>query len=782
MMPTTRESRNRWTPSALAGLQALIAGTGAAGAPVVDNWPSVAGAPASDVSASAVSGWYAVAETEGDTVELRDARGTLIKRLTREDLSATLGWMSLSTDSDGPSAVALSDSGRLLFIAMHDDQPAPDGFGGDAILRYDTVLDTIAVFTRTELSDTTTPAGHAGVSMAHFRGTLYVGTDGNGLQVHAAGKDATFSILPQTVGLAGSSRGLAVDRDRDLLYAAFDSVLHRASITSGTPSFSNVGSFTADARGITIATTHGSYVAGELFAGLDNGPAGSIVRVPALQAIGLQGFAPIAYTSAHEPVLDLSATACGRLLLGTTDGAKIITDDADSRLGFEEWLRDEFAQVAAFGRGLISPDGEPAGWVIDADVTVGATRFHPASPDGAAWVVLLLLMDDHLNDTADAQDLVHSILRRYAGLAADGIAPRRNADGIYKHWLNPFTGDTQPGWLDEYATLSTMKIVLAADRAKRFYPGDTGIVEAADAIIDGISGWDRYLEPGTDALFFQGASAGGPQGGAASGFHEGILFIEQAEAFGDDNGAFARWLDRNRWPSASFATGLSVTTNAAGVHLPAFVSLYSHLVQGPFRDDASWTTHIDHLLGSHGAWTDDAGPRYMTVFSAGDSGPAYGGYQADSLSDHPGDITAFPSLMAFSADGRTAPAIAAYHAYRRGARQLFESNATILYRRSEQTVGFAAPTAGLPDVALGALGIAELIEPGAVEAVLAGEYGQARCPADLATPFGVLDLADIGAFVGAFVANEAIADLDQNGVFDLADISEFVASFVNGCP
>jgi len=55
--------------------------------------------------------------------------------------------------------------------------------------------------------------------------------------------------------------------------------------------------------------------------------------------------------------------------------------------------------------------------------------------------------------------------------------------------------------------------------------------------------------------------------------------------------------------------------------------------------------------------------------------------------------------------------------------------------------------------------------------------------ADLAEPFGVLDLADIGAFTSAFLAGDDAADLAEPfGVLDLADISAFVAAFTGGCP
>jgi hypothetical protein len=57
------------------------------------------------------------------------------------------------------------------------------------------------------------------------------------------------------------------------------------------------------------------------------------------------------------------------------------------------------------------------------------------------------------------------------------------------------------------------------------------------------------------------------------------------------------------------------------------------------------------------------------------------------------------------------------------------------------------------------------------------------CPADLAEPFGVLDLADIQAFVSAFLGSDSAADLAAPfGVFDLADLGAFVTAFAAGCP
>jgi hypothetical protein len=55
--------------------------------------------------------------------------------------------------------------------------------------------------------------------------------------------------------------------------------------------------------------------------------------------------------------------------------------------------------------------------------------------------------------------------------------------------------------------------------------------------------------------------------------------------------------------------------------------------------------------------------------------------------------------------------------------------------------------------------------------------------ADQAAPVGVLDLADVQAFIGAFTTGDALADIaEPAGVLDLADVQAFVGAFIAGCP
>lgn len=760
---------------------AMLWAAPAAAAPVTEPWGG--GTDRADVvGAAALSGWYATGETADDTVEIRDVRRTLVRRITRDEILALAPWMTLDSGGDGPAALAWTDSGRSLFIVVADAAPSTDGLGSDVVLRYDTTTEQLTRFARAEIGDGT--AG--GLGAMHFRGTLWVATQAGTVRMYNAGRNDLAGSLRYAWSMPGGAiaRGLDAARGLDLAFVVSDTMLYRVDLTHQFASAVAVGPVS---RGTGVAYSNhygtasldGVFVAEAGGAGVD----ARVLWVPWFQAAGLIGYNPIAYMASGDDLRDIAATACGRLLLGTDAGGRSVRDSEDTRLGYEDWVRDEFDQVVAFARGLVGADGRPAGWVTDADTAAGATRFHPPSPDGAAWVVMLQIAKDFVDGGDGSRPIVRDVLRRYAGLMPDGIAPGVTADGIMRHWYNPWTGGAAPGWDPEYATLSTMLLVAAADRARRFYGHDAEIVAAADTIIGRVRNWDAYIQPGSEALYLRAAAGGGPDFGSAGGpFYEGVMFVEQAAVYGSSDAELAHWLDRTVLPQATFVPGQPVTTNVPGGHLPAFVTLYPWIAQDPFRNDPAWRTHTRNLLASHGAWTDDNEPRFMTVFSAGTTRGDWGGYHADSLSDHPGDVTTFPSLMGFSSLGLTAPSVGAYHAYRLGARQRFSTGAEILYRRSEVDPAYTPGDAGLPDVVVGALGLAELLRPGTADAVLAVAYRPA-CPADLAPPAGVLNFFDVSAFLSAFSARESSADLvGPFGQHDFFDVAAYLSRFNAGCP
>lgn len=85
----------------------------------------------------------------------------------------------------------------------------------------------------------------------------------------------------------------------------------------------------------------------------------------------------------------------------------------------------------------------------------------------------------------------------------------------------------------------------------------------------------------------------------------------------------------------------------------------------------------------------------------------------------------------------------------------------------------------VPPLAFGEMLVARVAQTGA----LSVDIPVGGCnPADLAPPFGVLDLADINQFAAAFLGGNPLADLTGDGLLDLQDINLFVSSFLGGCP
>lgn len=758
----------------------LLAASIATASPTIGSFPVEGPDDTVSVAAASVSGWYAAADAYEDSIEIRDIRGTLLHTITRAQIQALLPWMTLTGGPDGPAALAFSDTGRSLFILVTDSATPGDGQGSDAVLRFDAPSGQLSVFARLNVTANESSFEHP--ALLHFKGRLYVGTP-NGVTTYTAGPNTQSGGLLGTSALPDGAavRGLSIDRDNSRIYAASTTNLYRSPTTS--LSWTTIGSIGgspgaeiraltwADHFGNTSGASRGLYV-------LRDQPAGAlphdILFIAAAQAQGTQPLAPIQYYSSNQILHDLAASADGRILIAADEDALTITESTDNRLSFDDWILDEFRQHVTLARGLISPDGEPSGWVIDGDVPPSASRFHPASPDAAAWTVLMLIAANRVDNDQNAQSQVRTVLQRYAGLAPTGPAPLRNTDGIMIHWIEPSNGQIKSGWGDGYATLSTMKIVAAAARAMHAFPNDPAIVRAASRLIFNTRNWASYTpsQPvnGVDGLYYNGQAAGGPVSTSRSSpYNEGILFVEQAGVYGGANGltAYNRWMNRALWPSATYLTGRPVTGDSPGNFQAAFLNVYPMLLSADYRHSTSWQTQVQNHRWSHAAWTDDNGPQYYTVFSAGTT-PS--GYNADNLSNggHASDITTFTSLIALGAQNSgvnpLAEVVAGYHAYRKGARQTFKTGASLLYRRSNTDRTFTPNSAGLPDVTIGGLGLAETLSPGFVNEYLAIPYpALEQCPVDINAD-GVVNEEDLYALL------QAPQDLSGNGVTDLADI------------
>jgi hypothetical protein len=58
----------------------------------------------------------------------------------------------------------------------------------------------------------------------------------------------------------------------------------------------------------------------------------------------------------------------------------------------------------------------------------------------------------------------------------------------------------------------------------------------------------------------------------------------------------------------------------------------------------------------------------------------------------------------------------------------------------------------------------------------------ARCAADLAEPYGVLNFFDISRFIAAFTEGEFVADFTNDGQYNFFDVSAFLGAYSTGCP
>src|SRR5882724_916237 len=186
-------------------------------APVLNSWPVTGPNDSAAVGAARLSGIYVVGNSYQDNVEIRDIRQNLWRTISPAEIQALLPWMSFSGGPDGPTAVAVSDSGRQVFILVFDDLPAPDGGPSDGVILYDTYDNKLSLFARVNLFD----RGDVFPLLAarHFKGKLYVGTASDGIRVFSAGINDTTGTLLETAPLPGGSpiRGLAIDPDQNLL-------------------------------------------------------------------------------------------------------------------------------------------------------------------------------------------------------------------------------------------------------------------------------------------------------------------------------------------------------------------------------------------------------------------------------------------------------------------------------------------------------------------------------------------------------------------------------------
>ena len=91
------------------------------------------------------------------------------------------------------------------------------------------------------------------------------------------------------------------------------------------------------------------------------------------------------------------------------------------------------------------------------------------------------------------------------------------------------------------------------------------------------------------------------------------------------------------------------------------------------------------------------------------------------------------------------------------------------------------PVDGFPGNPLAASGLASDHRPVLADFIL--PLADVSCPADLAAPFGVLNIFDIQTYIGLYNTQDAAADLAAPfGVFNIFDIQTYIGLYNQGCP
>ena len=633
------------------------------------DWTSFA--DATHAAAAQYSGLYAIGNTNIVITDINEQ---------------TVGTTSVSSIN----GMAFTASGRQLFISTPTSVQA---FNVGTGAQRDFV---------TGLS-----LGSGKTGIAHFKGELFVGTTSGEIRRYDAQLDDATGSYNNSINFTGSDtgepvRGIAVDIQDEMLYVASPSNLY--SLNPSNSVMTQITSLSG-IEAISFGRTYGSNGQGGLVILQETGAKRYLHLVPTadLQAGGAVTPNPYYETSSSLP--DLGMTACGRILAAGTSPC-MLSDTNDTRMGFMDWVADEFQQNVLAAKSLCWQDsGNLTGMVNNTVKKLGSNRGVVGSPDAAYWVVNQLLMSDEINGDTEAQDMVREIIKRYATLEV-------NSDGQWYHWYNVDTGDLHTWEFPdpETSAYSTMKAVHMAIRAKKYYPGDTEIVDAANTII--VREFGSFASPADN----QGPVIGGHRPKPYQELHLYSELMAATEPM-NENAYLDYWRYRDNHPyDYELPDEPIVKTAMAG-----FWRMYDQATIAHCRESSEWKQEFKNFYALFAGWTDDNTPEHLTAFSAG-STPS--GYSSDKYNNHPDTVNSFGTVMGFGLHGDTVPVVGAYFAYRDGRRQDMEGSASyagasMLTRISYEQPSWLLASISPTDHQYGSYALGELLSPGSIDRTIA---------------------------------------------------------------
>ncbi|MBK1792209.1 Ig-like domain-containing protein [Persicirhabdus sediminis] len=721
---------------------------------VVKSWANeLAGA---DLVASAEAvGMYAVASRESGQLEIRDIRGAVQREVTSEQIRVLMPWADLRGNDFGINSMAFSMSGRLLYIGICANEESSLGNANekDAILRFNYNTNELTLFARTNFA----ADANTKLEMQHYFGELYVGTS-EGINVYSAhSSDKSVTVPSRRYPFGGQAVqrcSISLDSHGEKLYAVVNDSLYQLDVAvdfelnyEGVATYLHKpdGEFKyladiADVDSMSFARSYGGEGNDGLYLLQNQGAGNSMLYhvskddLKAGESIALNPY----YIFENEGVTSISATACGRLFVGG-EQAMMVSDSRDQRLGFEDWLLEQFKSEINALKAQMSPN--TAG-MRDWNTCFAYNDFKQFNRDGLSIASKFVLADIILGDP-DAEQIVEEIICRYAGNLDGYDRPvETNVDGLACKSYDEYTGDAA-----QYATTLMIKFTISAATSALNHYGDTNprIKEACEQILK--RSFYRLGDYFSVPMHMdKPCYPYGPDPDVRqiewSGEHTPAWeFVAAQDVYATD-----RIMDvisapeKVREGSTLTYKGVAETFYQYIEDEPAVDTNSNHYDLFFHYDyttrmytDPAWKQHFYNLVFSLSAWVDDHKLPYLAGFSFGDapSMPEKGfinteGTFVSRITRPRMDVTELSRCMTYSIMGDTWPAVGVYLGYREGLMVRGHTRAGwdgksyeySMFDRWSRLVPDWIPNGRIFD-RFGPLGSAELIKPGTL---LSGSY------------------------------------------------------------
>lgn len=416
---------------------------------------------------------------------------------------------------------------------------------------------------------------------------------------------------------------------------------------------------------------------------------------------------------------------------------------------------------------------QPSGLVRDSLVlNPAASSFHPATPDAAGFALLSLAAFDHLETLPNADQRVVDILRAYTG-ATPGVTPERSPDGHYIHFMDIVDGSDPPGWDDSYSPIGSALIVAGAQFARNhFATTDSPLAAEIDTLTNTLTNsidFNAAIHPSLDGrVYLDMTSSGGGAGGAVQPWNEYQLVVSLAlrQQGNNDRAVAVRrdWLNALEAPK-SFYSGIATLTDSPGSFAPAFWVQQAQFFNGDFREDRMFQALFRNQRSVDQLYSEDV---LEEAFRYGlTAGVSPGGYTADRLFNHPGEVFS-PEAVAAWGDLETLLEFAESQPPTSDPRYRYG-----LVRESDDQPGWIPNDAGLVDHLFLLFGLVESLDTD----FFADRVFSALQKGDFNFD-GLVNAADYTVWRDtAGTTSDLSADADLDGDIDATDLSLWRANF-----